>query len=79
MSDRGLYQPRIADEHIRKLYWIAKRQGLKMTKLLNLIVAVAIEGLEHAGDVEAPTERKQRAALQSCRQTHRSIDHQRNC
>lgn len=51
MSSRGLYQPQIADEHIRKLYHIAKRYGLKMTKLLNLIVAVAIEELEHAGDV----------------------------
>ena len=51
MSHRGLYQPRIADQHIRKLYAIAKRQGVPMTKLLNLIVATAIEELEHAPDL----------------------------
>jgi len=51
MSSGGLYQPRIADEHIRKLYHLAKRQGIPMTKLVNLIVAVAIEELECAPDV----------------------------
>ena len=51
MSHRGLYQPRIADEHIRKLYHLAKRHGVKMTQLLNLIVATAIETLEQAPDV----------------------------
>ena len=51
MSSGGLYQPRIADEHISKLYHIAKRQGVPMTKLLNLIVATAIEELERAPDV----------------------------
>ena len=58
MSRKGLYTPRLADEHIRKLYWIAKRQRLKMTQLLNLIVAVAIEELEHAPDIcdEAPAQ-----------------------
>ena len=56
MSKKGLYQPQIADEHIRKLYWMAKRQGVRMTQLLNLIVAVAIEELESAGEIcdEAP-------------------------
>ncbi len=51
MSQRGLYQPRIHDQHIRKLYHIAKRQRVPMTKLLNLIVATAIEELEHAPDL----------------------------
>lgn len=49
MSSKGLYQPQIADVHIQKLYHIAKRQGVPMTKLLNLIVAVAIEELEGNG------------------------------
>lgn len=51
MGRRGLYQPQIADEHIRKLYHLAKKYGVKMTQLLNLIVSVAIEELEGAPDV----------------------------
>jgi hypothetical protein len=60
MSQRGLYQPRIRDQHIRKLYHIARRQGVPMTKLLNLIVATAIEELEHAPDLcdEVPVRRR---------------------
>jgi hypothetical protein len=56
VSQKGLYQPKIADGHIRKLYHIAKRQGLKMTVLLNHIVATAIEELEREPDTcdEAP-------------------------
>ena len=56
MAHKGLYQPRIADEYIRKLYHLAKRHGVKMTQLLNLIVSTAIDELEHGGDLcdEAP-------------------------
>src|SRR5262252_680479 len=36
VSQKGLYQPKIADGHIRTLYRIAKRQGVPMTKLVNL-------------------------------------------
>ncbi len=61
MSKRGLYQPTIADQHIRKLYRLAKRQHMPMTKLVNLIIAVAIEELEHAPDLcdEVPVRRKE--------------------
>ncbi len=45
VSQKGLYQPKIADAHIRKLYRIAKQHGMKMTQLLNLIVVTAIEEL----------------------------------
>ena len=48
---KGLYTPKLANEHIRRLYHIAKRQGVPMTKLLNLIVAAAIEELERAPDM----------------------------
>jgi len=56
VAHKGLYQPRIADASIRKLYYLAKRHGIKMTQLLNLIVSTAIAELEHSGDVcdEAP-------------------------
>ena len=59
MSQKGLYQPKIADVHIRRLYRIAKRQGVTMTMLLNLIVTTALEELDHTGDVcdEAPVAR----------------------
>ena len=51
MRHRGRYQPRIADRHLRKLYWIAKRQGVKLTQLVNLIMATAIEELDQAPDL----------------------------
>ena len=50
MAHKGLYQPRIADASIRKLYHIAKRHGVKMTQLLNLIVSTAIDELEQDAD-----------------------------
>jgi len=59
MRHRGLYQPRIHDTHIRKLYHLAKRHGVSITTLLNLIVATAIEELEHAPDLcDAPRVRR---------------------
>jgi hypothetical protein len=51
VSQKGLYQAKIADAHIRTLYRIAKRQGVKMTTLLNLIVATAIEELDNAANL----------------------------
>ena len=33
-----LYQPRIKDDNIRRLYRLGKRKGQKMTKLINLIL-----------------------------------------
>jgi len=51
MRHRGRSQPRIADRHLRKLYWIAKRQRVKLTQLLNLIIATALEELAQAPDL----------------------------
>jgi hypothetical protein len=52
MSHKELHTPKIADEHIRKLYHLANRFALPMTQHLNLIVACAIEDLsrKEAGD-----------------------------
>ena len=60
VSQKGRSQPRIADEHIRTLSRLAKRQGVTMTTLLNLIVATALEDFQqalHLGDEppRAPT------------------------
>jgi hypothetical protein len=46
MAQRGLYQPKIADEHIRHLYQWAKRLDVPMTHLLNALVAHALVRLE---------------------------------
>jgi hypothetical protein len=50
MSRRGLYQPKIADEHIRQLYQWAKRLGVPMTRLLNTLVEHALLRLEQSVD-----------------------------
>ena len=42
MSRHGLYQPKIADEHIRQLYQWAKRLEVPMTRLLNTLVEHAL-------------------------------------
>jgi len=34
MAQRGLYQPKIADEHIRQLYQWARRLQIPMTRLV---------------------------------------------
>jgi hypothetical protein len=47
MSRHGLYQPKIADEHIRELYQWAKRLNMPMTHLLNTLLAHALVRLEH--------------------------------
>ena len=41
-----MYQPRIADEHIRALYQWAKRLNMPMTHLLNTLLAHALVRLE---------------------------------
>jgi hypothetical protein len=46
MAQRGLYQPKIADEHIRNLYQWAKRLGVPMTRLINALLAQALARLE---------------------------------
>ena len=46
MSRHGLYQPKIADEHIRELYQWAKRLEVPMTRLLNTLLVHALLRLE---------------------------------
>jgi hypothetical protein len=46
MSQRGLYQPTIADAHIRQPYQWAKRLQMPMTRLLNTLIAHALVRLE---------------------------------
>jgi hypothetical protein len=46
MSRHGLYQPKIADEHIRALYQWARRLDVPMTRLLNTLLAHALVRLE---------------------------------
>ena len=46
MAQRGLYQPKIADEHIRQLYQWAKRLEMPMTCLVNALLAHALARLE---------------------------------
>lgn len=41
-----MYQPKIADEHIRKLYQLAKALNLPMTRLVNRLLEHGIERLE---------------------------------
>ena len=50
MSQHGLYQPKIADEHIRQLYQWAKRLEVPMTHLLNTLLAQALTRLEQGGE-----------------------------
>jgi hypothetical protein len=46
MSQHGLYQPKIGDEHIRQLYQWAKRLQMPMTRLVNALLAHALARLE---------------------------------
>ena len=54
MAQHGLYQPKIADEHIRNLYQWAKRLEIPMTRLVNALLAHALtrleQGVEHVSD-----------------------------
>ena len=57
MSQHGLYQPKIADEHIRQLYQWAKRLQMPMTHLVNALLAQALtrleQGVENVSDSPA--------------------------
>ena len=46
MSQHGLYQPKIADEHIRQLYQWARRLEMPMTRLVNALLEHALVRLE---------------------------------
>ena len=46
----GLYQPKIADEHIRQLYQWTKRLQMPMTRLVNALLAQALTRLEQGGE-----------------------------
>ena len=54
MAQHGLYQPKIADEHIRQLYQWAKRLEISMTRLVNALLAHALvrleQGVENVSD-----------------------------
>ena len=50
MSQHGLYQPRIADEHIRQLYQWAKRLDMPMTRLVNTLIEHALVRLEQGAE-----------------------------
>jgi len=50
MSQHGLYQPKIADEHIRQLYQWAKRLEIPMTRLVNKLLAHALARLEQGAE-----------------------------
>ena len=50
MSQDRLYQPKIADEHIRQLYQWAKRFEMPMTRLINALLAPALTRLKPGGE-----------------------------
>ena len=62
MAQRGLYQPKIADEHIRQLYQWAKRLEMPMTRLVNALIAHALvrleQGVEQVSNPPATTYRR---------------------
>jgi hypothetical protein len=59
-----MYQPKIADEHIRALYQWAKRLDVPMTHLLNTLLAHALvrleQGVEQVSDPPARTYRRRK-------------------
>jgi len=64
MAQRGLYQPKIADEQIRQLYQWAKRLQMPMTRLVNVLLAHGLtrleQGIEHVSDPPATTDRRRK-------------------
>jgi len=70
MAQHGLYQPKIADEHIRQLYQWAKRLQMPMTRLVNALLAHGLLRLEQG--VENVTEPP---AQTSRRRTHHAKEH----
>jgi hypothetical protein len=59
-----MYQPKIADEHIRALYQWARRLEVPMTHLLNTLLAHALvrleQGVEQVSDPPARTYRRRK-------------------
>lgn len=45
-----MYQPKIADEHIRTLYQWAKRLDMPMTHLINQLLAEGLAQLEQGAE-----------------------------
>ena len=74
-----MYQPRIADEHIRALYQWAKRLNMPMTRLVNALLAHALvrleQGVEHVHESAAP--RSHRKRRQQTRGTSKRRAHDR--
>jgi hypothetical protein len=68
MPRHGLYQPKIADEHIRQLYQWAKRLNVPMTRLLNTLVAHALvrleQGVENVSEAASVPYRRRTRQLQ---------------
>ena len=64
MAQRGLYQPKIADAHIRQLYQWAKRLQIPMTHLVNALLAHALirleQGVENVSDPPAGAYRRRK-------------------
>ena len=64
MPRHGLYQPKIADEHIRELYQWAQRLEMPMTRLLNALLAHALvrleQGVENVSDPPGGSYRRRR-------------------
>ena len=62
MAQHGLYQPKIADEHIRQLYQWARRLQVPMTCLVNALLAHGLtrleQGVENVSDPPATTYRR---------------------
>jgi hypothetical protein len=49
-ASKRLYTPQLCEENVRRLHKEAKRFQMTMTKMLNLIVATALEELEQIDD-----------------------------
>jgi hypothetical protein len=59
-----VYQPKIADEHIRTLYQWAKRLEMPMTRLVNALLAHGFarleQGVENVSDPPAGSYRRRK-------------------
>jgi hypothetical protein len=67
-----MYQPKIRNELITRLYYLAKAQNIPMTRLVNQLLSDAINRLESAdGNVGDPLagdyERNSRRTRRPCR------------
>jgi len=64
MSQNRLYQPKIADAHVRQLYQWAKRLEIPMTRLVNALLAHALtrleQGVENVSDPSAKPYRRRK-------------------